>query len=243
MSKDKTNSDAARARKRHVLLENGIAALVFGIALLFVPRLLDDTPAARNIAQVLWIPASLGIGLGVVLLVLHVLARRNPRVTSTEDAAASPGAKPTEWNAAAVERMDANGFAAVCRNLFTQGGFEPREQPRTSNDSIDLWLYSKHAQGAVAIVRCRHSAGVPVEIDQLRSLLVTTMWREARRGTYVTNATFTDDAVRFAKENRINTLDGDRLLRLIGKRTPQQQAELLAAAYGAEDMDCGSSPQ
>jgi len=208
-----------------------------------VPRLLDDTPTARNITQVLWIPASLGIGLGVVLLVLHALARRNPRVTVTEDAATSPRAKPTGWNAAAVEQMDANGFAAVCRNLFTQGGFEPREQPRTSDGSIDLWLYSKHAQGAVAIVRCRHSDGTPIEVDEVRSLLVTTMWQQARRGTYVTNATFTDEAMRFAKENRINALDGDRLLRLIGKRTPQQQAELLATAYGAEVMDCGSSPQ
>jgi len=243
MTKDKTTSDADRARKRHVLLENGIAALVFGIALLVVPRFLDDTPAARNIAQVLWIPASLGIGLGVVLLVLHGLARRNPRVTATEDAQPSPRVTPTEWNAAAVEQMDASGFAALCRNLFSQGGFEPHEQPRTSDDGLDLWLYSKHAQGAVAVVRCRHSAGAPIDVDEVRSLLVTTMWREARRGTYVTNANFTDDALRFAKENRINALDGDRLLRLIGKRTPQQQAELLAAAYGAEDMDCGSSPQ
>src|SRR3954447_10952902 len=122
MGNDTTKSNADRARKRHVLLENGIAALAFGIALLLVPRFLDNTPAARNIAQVLWIPAYLGIALGVVLLVLHVLARRNPRMTAGVDAPASPRATPTEWNAAAVEHMEAAGFQAVCEKLFAQGG-------------------------------------------------------------------------------------------------------------------------
>ena len=51
------------------------------------------------------------------------------------------------------------------------------------------------------------------------------------RGTYATSSTFTPDALAFAQANGINALDGTRLLEQIARRTPEQQAALLAVAF------------
>lgn len=215
------------ARKRHVLFANGIAAIVFGIVLLVVPPLLDGTPALRKAAEFLRIPAFLGLALGVVLLGLHVLARRHPRAPRPP----APASR-TEWSAAAFDEMDSAHFESVCEALFTQAGFSTQVQPREASGTLDIVLESRNASGVAAIVRCRH--GGPVGVDELRSLLVATLWQGVRRGSYVTSSSFTPEAMAFATANRVNVLDRERLLALIAKRTPQEQSELLALAFGAE---------
>ena len=47
--------------------------------------------------------------------------------------------------------------------------------------------------------------------------------------------TFTADAAAFAKANGIQLQDGAALLKLIGQRTPEQQAALLAVAHEGEN--------
>lgn len=57
---------------------------------------------------------------------------------------------------------------------------------------------------------------------------------QLKRGTYATTSSYTPDAQQFAKANGISALDGAGLLRLIGKRTPEQQQALLAVALESE---------
>ena len=59
-------------------------------------------------------------------------------------------------------------------------------------------------------------------------------WHQLHNGSYVTSSTFTAEAAAFAKANGIQMLDGAALLKLIGQRTPEQQAALLAVAYEGE---------
>ena len=54
------------------------------------------------------------------------------------------------------------------------------------------------------------------------------------RGTCATTLTFTQDAQTFAKANGINTTDGQRLLKQIETRTPEQQKQLLDVAFEGE---------
>lgn len=48
---------------------------------------------------------------------------------------------------------------------------------------------------------------------------------------YASTSQYTPDAQAFAKANSINALDGAGLLKLIAKRTPEQQQALLAVAF------------
>jgi restriction system protein len=58
--------------------------------------------------------------------------------------------------------------------------------------------------------------------------------RKMKRGVFVTNATFTPEAQKFAREHGINAMDRDRLLELIARRTPPQQQRLLDIALQAD---------
>jgi restriction endonuclease Mrr len=61
-----------------------------------------------------------------------------------------------------------------------------------------------------------------------------------RRATFITNATFTQQAQSFANAHRILTRDGAGLLTLIERRTvPQQQALMDIACVGDNSQQHG----
>lgn len=227
---------------RRPLFDNGIAALAFGLVCLLAPVLLERSSRFSTLAQLLRIPGVLGLVLGLVLLLLHGSARRHPIERELLASAfgdtggageLAPGA-PAEWTPAMLHALDATRLAAVCEALFAQAGFSAhREPPGVDGGSIDLWLYSKHANGAAAIVRCAAAAAGPVGIDELRLFHSALTAHALQRATYATNGTFDDDAARFAREHAINALDRDRLLALVRSRTREQQQDLLAAVAAA----------
>lgn len=224
-----------RTRHRHALLDNGIAALVFGAVCLALPLLFDWSAPLRSIGQMMRIPAAVGLALGVILLVLHVSARRHPRATprspmQQQGAGFDTSGTATDWTSDLLDEMDALGFEALCELLFAQAGFMTRTLPEVAGGGVDICLYSKNARGPAAIVRCMHGTGAALGVDEVCAFYGVMVAHQLRRGTYVSNARFTADAKQFGKSNGINLLDAERLLAVIATRTPQQRNELLAAA-------------
>jgi restriction system protein len=99
---------------------------------------------------------------------------------------------------------------------------------------VDIWLYSPHATGPVAVAQCKHWRGKLVGVKQMREFYGVMTANQMVRGTFVTSSTFTHDAQQFAQANGINALDINRLLALIYTRTADQQKILLATAYEGE---------
>jgi restriction system protein len=230
-----TNATAKPASARRPLFDNGVAALAFGVVCLLAPVLLEGSGRFSSLAELLRIPGVLGVGLGVVLLALHVTARRHPKQqellpAASDEAAVVETGPAADWSASVLERLGTTRLAIVCEKLFAQAGFSTHRAPLDDGGNIDLWLYSKHAQGTAAIVRCTPAPGDTIGIDEMHLFYATLAAQSVSRGTYATNGTFTDEARRFAREHGINALDRDRLLALIGSRTSEQQQELLAAA-------------
>ena len=122
-------------------------------------------------------------------------------------------------------------FEAVCEMLFGQAGFETRSQTHGADGGVDIWLYSRHAEGAAAIVQCKHWQGTPVGVKEVREFFGVMASHKLQRGTFATSSVYTADAQKFAKDNGISALDGAGLVKLIGSRTPEQQQALLAVAY------------
>jgi restriction system protein len=133
------------------------------------------------------------------------------------------------WTHQVLDEIGGRRFEAVCERLFAQGGFETRVQSLGGEAGIVLGLQSRNSPGAAAVVQCTHSrkqVGTQ-ELDEFFGLMAE---RKFKRGTFVTNATFTPEAQQFAKAHGINAMDRHRLLELIAKRTPQQQQLLLEIA-------------
>ena len=137
----------------------------------------------------------------------------------------------TDWSPAVFKAIEWRRFEAVCEALFAQAGFEARTQSHGPDGGVDVWLYSKHAEGPALVVQCKHWSSRPVGVKEMREFFGVMASNQLKRGTYATTSTFTPDAADFARQNGIHLLDGKGLLALIEKRTPEQQQALLAVAF------------
>jgi restriction system protein len=141
--------------------------------------------------------------------------------------------RETAWSAKVLDDIEWRRFEAVCEALFAQGGFETRSQSHGADGGVDIWLHSKNSTGPAAVVQCKHWTK-PVGVKEVREFFGVMASHRLQRGTYVATSGFTPDAQKFAKENGINAMAGDRLLTLIASRTPEQQRDLLNVAYEGE---------
>jgi restriction system protein len=153
------------------------------------------------------------------------------RVVEDVEPSGPPRARQEAWSEHVFDDIEWRRFEAVCEALFAQAGFETQSQSHGADGGVDIWLFSRNAHGPAAVVQCKHWRGRPVGVKQVREFFGVMASKSLKRGTFATSSTFTDDALRFCKENGISALDAGRLLELIARRTPKQQFELLDVAY------------
>ncbi|MFZ3120575.1 MAG: restriction endonuclease, partial [Variovorax sp.] len=155
--------------------------------------------------------------------------------------AAAPVAPPApigvrqqaSWSPVVLADIEWRRFEAVCEAFYAQAGLATRSQSHGADGGVDIWLESQHMDQP-RIVQCKHWQGKPVGVREVREFLGVMTANKLRHGTFVTSSTFTADALAFAADNGIHLQDGAALLKLIGQRTPEQQAALLAVAYEGE---------
>lgn len=152
-------------------------------------------------------------------------------IGEVQRAASRCASKQPRWGKQVLDEIEWRRFEAVCQRLFSQAGFETKSQSHGADGGVDIWLYSKNSQGPAAVVQCKHWVEKPVGVKELREFFGVMASKGLKRGTFVTSSTYTASAIEFAKDNGINALDGRGLLTLIGRRSEQQQNELLEIAY------------
>lgn len=256
-----TKAERSCGRARRELAGKGWAAIVLGVLMLVVVPAFMRGPIATAFGQALRPAGWMALAIGVVLLGLHyfIVIRRNaalPAVerkdaplstagrrdsTSADAEPASPAAPPSaqarhrehRWSPAALAAIEWRRFEALCEAFYAQAGLATRSQSHGADGGVDIWLQSKHMD-APRIVQCKHWQSKPVGVKEMREFRGVMASHQLQNGTYVTSSTFTADAAAFAKANGIGLVDGAALLKLIGQRTPEQQAALLAVAYEGE---------
>jgi restriction system protein len=139
-----------------------------------------------------------------------------------------------QWSKQVFADIEWRRFEAVCEGFFAQGGFKTKSQSHGADGGVDIWMYSDHAEGPVSIAQCKSRSKAEVTVDHVRAFYGVMASHKLQRGTFVTNSTYTAPAQKFANENGIHILDGDKLLTIILTRTPEQQKELLNIAYEGE---------
>jgi restriction system protein len=232
------NSPALRAVGQGLRLAAPVAlllgAVLVGLHLLMQRRKPQaNVPEKKEPAWTSWLPPDVVLGKD------HPLANKGDSgdaVAATGSGRPAPPARTPalQWSSRVFEDIEWRRFEAVCERLFAQAGFETSAQSHGADGGVDIWLHSKNAAGPTAIVQCKHWNGRQVGVKEMREFFGVMASHRLKRGTYATTATFTADAARFARDNGINALDGDRLLALIARRTPEQQLELLEIAYQGE---------
>jgi len=248
----------------HPIQRAGIGLFGLGLGLLLASAVLTGPGLLRPVAAAMRAPAPYLIAIGLMVALLGWALRpqapaarpaRRPEPTwfpndSTDFARSTVVADPSPpaehlartghrapadtWCMQVFDDIEWRRFEALCAELFAQAGFEPRTQSHGADGGVDIWLHSRNSEGPAAVVQCKHWSGKPVGVKEMREFLGVMASRKLARGTYATTSTFTGEALRFARENGIHTLDGAGLLGLIARRTPEQQQRLLELAYEGE---------
>lgn len=254
-----TRAERRRERARQELAGKAWMAIFAGILLLVVAPAFLKEPIVGTLGPALRPAGWVALAIGAVLLGLHYVVRRQAAPVEIESAAARAHARPaptstaerreptlspapsttphagqeSQWSPAVLHAIEWRRFEALCEALYAQAGFTTRSQSHGADGGVDIWLQSRHSD-VPRIVQCKHWQGKAVGVKEMREFLGVMASRQLKSGTYVTSSTFSAEAAAFAKANGIHAQDGAALLRLIGQRTPEQQAALLAVAYEGE---------
>ncbi|WP_447776836.1 restriction endonuclease [Variovorax boronicumulans] len=254
-----TRTERRRERARQELAGKGWTAIFFGIVLLVVAPAFLKGPIVGALGPALRPAGWVALAVGAVLLGLHYIVRRQAARVEVEPAAAHAPARPaptatterrepalspapstaphasqeSQWSPAVLHAIEWRRFEALCEALYAQAGFTTRSQSHGADGGVDIWLQSKHSD-VPRIVQCKHWQGKAVGVKEMREFFGVMASHQLKSGTYVTSSTFSAEAAAFAKANGIHAQDGAALLQLIGQRTPEQQAALLAMAYEGE---------
>ncbi|QOF76782.1 restriction endonuclease [Variovorax sp. 38R] len=250
-----TRTERRRERARQELAGKGWTAIFFGIVLLVIAPAFLTGPIVGGLGPALRPAGWVALAVGAVLLGLHYIIRRQAARVKIEPAAARTAARPapavtterrepalstvpqvsqeSQWSPAVLHAIEWRRFEALCEALYAQAGFTTRSQSHGADGGVDIWLQSKHSD-VPRIVQCKHWQGKAVGVKEMREFFGVMASHQLKSGTYVTSSTFSAEAAAFAKANGIHAQDGAALLQLIGQRTPEQQAALLAVAYEGE---------
>ena len=232
----RSNNGRNQRRSSASLLEIGLRLGGLGLAFLIIPLLFGASPMMKVVSAGLRFPGWLLLSAGLLMLgIAHLKKKASPVVlVNVVSATPNPPAKSSEWNPGVFAAIEWRRFEAVCEALFAQAGFKTKSQSHGADGGVDVWMYSAHAEGPVAIAQCKHWNGKPVGVKEMREFFGVMASHQLKRGTYATSSTYTEDARQFARANGINAMDGARLLQQIASRTPEQQQDLLAVAYEGE---------
>lgn len=253
-----TRAERRRERARQELAGKAWMAIFVGILLLVVAPAFLKGPIVGTLGPALRPAGWVALAIGAVLLGLHYVVRRQAARVEIEPTAVRAPARPAPastaerrepvlspspstaphagqeslWSPAVLHAIEWRRFEALCEALYAQAGFTTRSQSHGADGGVDIWLQSRHSD-VPRIVQCKHWQG-KVGVKEMREFLGVMASHQLKSGTYVTSSTFSAEAAAFAKANGIHAQDGAALLRLIGQRTPEQQAALLAVAYEGE---------
>lgn len=124
-------------------------------------------------------------------------------------------AKPSIWTMELVNLLEWKRFEELCTRLFETKRFTCKTKNLGSDEGIDIHLYfGKDKLVLDRIVHCKTSEK-KVGIEPMRAFLATMQSEKAKRGTFVSRGGFAQDALDFAKQNSIHTIDSSQLLELI----------------------------
>ena len=116
-----------------------------------------------------------------------------------------------------INSLDGHQFEDLIEALVRKMGFTVEERKLTADGGIDLLAHSHEPlfEGKYIIQCKRYAQKVPE--PPLRDLYGVVHSRNANKGILITNSSFTQAAINFAKDKQLELIDGTKLLSLLHK--------------------------
>lgn len=139
----------------------------------------------------------------------------------------------TRWSAKLLSALEWKRFEEVCAGLFERLGFATKSAACGADGGIDIHLYWPPSDQPVAIVQCK-AWTKKVGVKVIRELCGVMASERVAKGIFVTSSTYSDEAMAFAKGNKIVLMDGVEVLKSILKLPEEKQTSLLQLATAGD---------
>lgn len=145
-------------------------------------------------------------------------------------------------NNVSINSMNGVEFEVLTKTLLEKMGFDVEMTKTTGDGGIDLIAYSKEAffRGKY-IIQCKRWSSTVGE-PPARDLYGVVMSENANKGILITNSSFTNSAISFAKDKPIELIDGQMLQQLLEKyniaisEVPTYEDDSLSDIYGWDEI-------
>ncbi len=157
------------------------------------------------------------------------VSKSEPTLRTPAPAPSVEPLRPSQWSLALLRAVEWNRFEKIVAAYFSSRGIRCETTGYGPDGGIDAKIYAGDPDKPVAIVQCKSWIG-NVGIKPIRELAGVMAHEKVSKGHFFTTAGFSDEAVKFASQNRINLVSGEALLAAIRLMSDAKQAELLQIA-------------
>lgn len=139
--------------------------------------------------------------------------------------------EPLTWSFEVLDRVEWKRFENLCREFYREKGIKAVTTRLGADGGVDIRLFQDSAdpERMTSIVQCKALAK-QVGVAMVRELRGVMAHEGVESAFFMAPNGFTDDAVAFARTNRIHLLDGKSFLHMIQRLPDEAQQRLLAFA-------------
>lgn len=154
-----------------------------------------------------------------------------PSHTSIPDVIIPPYT-PT-WSIESLRSLEWKRFELLCAKYYEAAGFKALTIAAGADGGIDVKLFKADPKLPMAIVQCK-AWSKAVGVKEVRELLGVMAHEKVARGIFITNGSYTADALAFGASNPIQLLDVNAFLQKIQALDSSAQDLLKAFAFDGD---------
>lgn len=140
-----------------------------------------------------------------------------------------PPYTPT-WSIESLRSLEWKRFEFLCAKYYEAAGFRAVTIASGADGGIDVKLFKADPNLPIAIVQCK-AWSKAVGVKEVRELLGVMAHEKVARGIFITNGSYTPDAIAFGASNPIQLLDGNAFLQKIQGLNSSAQEGLKTFAF------------
>lgn len=149
--------------------------------------------------------------------------------------------RPDVWSLEFLQSLEWKRFKDLCAAYYEEKGMHVAATLLGTAGGIDIKLYQDNTSSPAATLQCKAWNGRAIGVKEVREFLGVMSREKIDKGFYMTSGGYTQEAVTFARANRITLVTGEMLLMMIA-RLPESSRKKLMTLASAGDYTTPTCP-
>lgn len=141
--------------------------------------------------------------------------------------------KPNTWSVKLIQDLEWKRFEELSVAYYLEKGIKAETTQLGADGGIDIKLYQDDTGKPTTIIQCKSWAS-QVGVKPIREFLGVMTHEKIAKGFYMTSSSYTNEAIEIAKSNQITLINGEMILMMIQRLSPESQQKLLSLATSGD---------